>query len=100
MTVVTLVVALPQEDVFGNKMARIVSDSWKSQRMLCFEIKMAQVVTKPRDCLIKTYLENKMALLEYVVEDIRRSAKREDRYNMAETRPCCWKIFGLRPFKP
>ena len=53
MAVVTLVVALPQEDVFGNKMARIVTDTWESLRM-CFEIKVAQVVNKPRDCLIKT----------------------------------------------
>jgi len=54
VAVVTLVVAFPEVDVFGNKMARIVTDTWESLRMSCFEIKIAQVITKPKDCLIKT----------------------------------------------
>jgi len=37
-----------------NKIARIVTELTEGLRKTCFEIKMAQFVTEPRDCLSKT----------------------------------------------
>jgi len=37
-----------------NKMGQIVTETWEYLRKTCFEIKMVQVVTEPRDCLSKT----------------------------------------------
>jgi len=32
----------------------VVTDKWECLRKICLEIKMAQVVNEPRDCLSKT----------------------------------------------
>ena len=75
MAVVTLATGVPEEDVVTKKMARDVTGTWQFQRKKWLVNKLAREVTT--EGLRKTWFENKMARLRYVLVG-RRSAKRAD----------------------
>ena len=76
MAVVTLAVGLPEEDVFENKIARVVNETWECPRKKWLENKSARIVTELTDFQRNTWLENKISRLEYLLEVGRRSASR------------------------
>jgi hypothetical protein len=78
VAVTKLAVGLPEEDVYENKMARVVTETWECLRKKWLEIKMAQIVTEITEFLRNMCLENKISRLGYLVEVGRRSGNRAD----------------------
>jgi len=78
VAVIELAVGLPEEDVFENKMACVVTKTWECLRKKCLQNKMAQIVTEITEFLRNMCLENKISRLGYLVEVVRRSGNRAD----------------------